>query len=116
MLALALIERDYVCGLCGLRNTYLTMFEHMQSMHPDDLSNTPINQLVKLVLQESPENPRKKIKYQECFVKMEAHVITNTEYKNIDQEASEKVDLAECDIEVVDQNKIDLDLVLSSSD
>lgn len=123
------IERDHVCGLCGVRNTCLTIFEHMKSMHPDDLSTTPINQLVKVVLQEIPENPWKKMKYAECFVK-----ITNTEYMNIEQDVSEKVaesdievvdlaesdievdDIEESDIEVVDQNKTELDLVLSSSD
>ena len=91
------IERDYVYGLCGLRNTYLIMFEHMQNMHPDDFSNTTINQLDTMVFQERPENPWKKMKSQECFVKMER---VNTEYKNIDQEASEKVDQAGCDIEM----------------
>ena len=39
-----------VSGLCGLRNTYEFMFYHMQNMHSDDLSSTPINKLVSVVL------------------------------------------------------------------
>ena len=93
------IERDYVCGLCRLRNTYEIMFEHMQNMHSDDLASTPINKLVSVVLQERPENPWKKQKSPECFIKMER--VNLEEYENVDQVECEKVDQAEC--ENVDQ-------------